>query len=321
MLAVPHGELVMIRKNARWGIILLSAMALGLPGVSSANSGSTACPEPLSKQVAKRSSKASGGSKFIRRIEGKSESEREAAIRDELLAGNLPEFLNQFTPVTLRGKSAAGEVVEITVCVSPDYLAVGSDEDFLRVPMGLDTAVQVASAYGAILPTRKIVDAIYAQSETHLTPRPMKPGAAMTSTDYYVRHNRGIDAQIKTAGKKVGTLTAGHKKDLVITNRLRAKPGRVAIYGWHRSNGKPIQPVSTVHGARYADYSHGVRLISNVAYVDGKETQITAILEDPQLARILNDEGPIPQVEKLVTKLGGGSVAMRTATARSGRDS
>lgn len=305
----------MLRQNARWSITLLTLFALSIPGISSGKAGTFSCPQKMSQHLSQNPSKASG-SKFAHQIEGKSEVDREAAIREELLAGNVPEFLTHFTPVTLRGKSKQGELVEITICVSPDYLAVGSDKDFLRVPMGLDTAVQVASANGFVLPTRKMVDAIYRQSETHLSPQPMTPGAAMSSTDYYVRHNRGIDKQRETAGKPLGALTAGHKKDLVLTNRLRAKPGRVAIYGWHRTNGKPIQPVSTVHGARYADYSHGVRLVSKVAYVDGKETPITDILENPQLASILNDEGTIPQLDKLVAKLGGGSAAIRAAAVR-----
>ena len=50
----------------------------------------------------------------------------------------------------------------------------------------------------------------------------------------------------------------------------RANPGKIAIYGWHRLNGAPIQPLSTVHGACYADYSHGIRLVSETVLVDGK---------------------------------------------------
>jgi hypothetical protein len=86
---------------------------------------------------------------------------------------------------------------------------------------------------------------------------------------------------------------AGQKKDVVLTNRLLAKPGRVAIYGWHEGAGRPIQPLSTVHGARYADYSHGVRLVSAVAYVDGYARALSDLLEDRRLARLVSDEGPI----------------------------
>jgi hypothetical protein len=80
---------------------------------------------------------------------------------------------------------------------------------------------------------------------------------------------------------------------LVLTNRLLANPDRVAIYGWHEDGGRPIQPLSTVHGARYADYSHGVRLVSAMAYVDGAARPLLDLLEDPRLARLVSDEGPI----------------------------
>jgi hypothetical protein len=100
-----------------------------------------------------------------------------------------------------------------------------------------------------------------------------------------------------------------------MTNRLWANLGRVAIYGWHRPDGTPIQPLSTVHGARYADYSHGVRLISLVAYVDGQARSLLELLEDPQFAETLSDEGPIRRVAELIQSLGG-SAADSAAMAR-----
>lgn len=39
-------------------------------------------------------------------------------------------------------------------------------------------------------------------------------------------------------------LLAGHKKDLVLTRRLVGRPDRVAIYDWHRLDGRPIHPLS-----------------------------------------------------------------------------
>ena len=101
----------------------------------------------------------------------------------------------------------------------------------------------------------------------------------------------------------LGSLIAGQKKDLVITSRLLAFPGRVAIYGWHRPNGMPIQSLSTVHGENYADYSHGVRLVSTIAYMDDKEVSLRNVLQDPQLAATVNSEGPIPNLPTLITSL------------------
>ena len=40
--------------------------------------------------------------------------------------------------------------------VMPDYLAIGSDEDFCRIPMGPITAQKLADLFGAVMPTRKL---------------------------------------------------------------------------------------------------------------------------------------------------------------------
>ena len=77
----------------------------------------------------------------------------------------------------------------------------------------------------------------------------------------------------------------------MLSNRLRRFPGRVAIYGWHRSPGDPIQPLSTVHGAQYVDYSHGVRLVSTTVVVDGRTRSIYDALQDSHIAPVFNREG------------------------------
>jgi len=291
-------------------------LLFSLPALALANYGSGPCSSALTDHIPSRPTPAAEGADFVHKVGDLNGEERERAIRDELLSGNLPEFLRDLTPVTLAGHNEKGEDVEIVFCVTPDYLAIGSDRDFLRIPMGLETAVTVASRFGFMLPTRKMVDAVYKESEAHLVPRPMTPGAEMVSTDYFARHDDTVDEQCKAKGVKLGELTSGHKKDLVLTNRLRAKPGRVAIYGWHQPGGKPIQPLSTVHGAEYADYSHGVRLVSEVVFVNGKRHSIFEVLQSPTLASILSDEGPIPQLARLVRDLGGQGANVRTAGVR-----
>ena len=126
--------------------------------------------------------------------------------------------------------------------------------------------------------------------------------AEMTSTEYYSQHNRLVEQQRRAKNIPLGSLLAGQKKDLVITNRLRDKPGRVAIYGWQHPNGKPIQSLSTVHDAEYADYSHGVRLVSTTAYVNGKKRSLYDLLEDPKLASMISKEGGIPDAAQLVAR-------------------
>jgi hypothetical protein len=69
----------------------------------------------------------------------------------------------------------------------------------------------------------------------------------------------------------------------------------VAIYGWHRSDGEPIQPLSLFHPNWYVDYSHGVRLVGSMMLVDGALRPVAEVLKDPSLAPLLSDEGPLSQ--------------------------
>ena len=201
----------------------------------------------------------------------------------------------------------------------PDYLAIGSNDDFVLIPMSLQTALEVAVTYGFILPTRKIVDAIFSQSAVHLTPQPLPAGPRMRSTAYYDAHNQKINKQRLALCCPLGELISGHKKDVVLTNRLIGREGKIAIYGWHHPSGDPIQPLSTIHGANYADYSHGIRLVSDVVLQDGQPRSIYEILEDPVLAPLLSDEGPLGKIRSLMAgnrqtqARAAGASAMRAA--------
>jgi hypothetical protein len=122
----------------------------------------------------------------------------------------------------------------------------------------------------------------------------------MRSTTYYQNHNRKIAEQRVAHDIALGSLVAGHKKDVVITNRLARMSDRIAIYGWQRPGGIPIQPLSTVHGAGYADYSHGIRLVSDIVLIDGKLRSVYDVLQDPQMASVLSEEGPIYHLPKIL---------------------
>jgi hypothetical protein len=251
-----------------------------------------AAPELIEKIPAAPAG-AISGEQFADSIFNVDRRERERAILDQLLKGNLPAFLRKLMPVALEHRNPAGKLLTATIFVMPEYLAIGADSDFLRIPMNLHTAVAVAERFGFLLPTRKMVDAIYSQCASRFAPQPLPAGPRMTSTEYYQMHNSLIDQQSRALGFTFGALAAGHKKDVVVTNRLIARPGQIAIYGWHRGIGDPIQPLSTVHGAGYADYSHGIRLVSRLALVEGGLRPVTDILLDQAFANVLSDEGTI----------------------------
>jgi len=254
----------------------------------------------LIKKISPRSPSAMTGSEFAKSVSAMDRPSREQAILSQIVKGNLPDFLRRLKPVQLVQTFGERKTVTATIFVMPDYLAIGSDRDFLLMPMSWYTASEIAVKFGFILPTKKMVDAIFKQSDFHLPPDPMPPGPRMRSVAYFSEHNRMIEKQRVALGCPLGALLSGHKKDVVLTNRLGDILGRVAIYGWHRLSGIPIQPLTIVHGANYADYSHGIRLISSVVLIDGEPRSIYEVLEDPKLAGILSDEGPIRKILQLM---------------------
>jgi len=265
--------------------------ALDIPALVSA--GRDTCAATHTRAIPNRPSGAPGGQSATARLAASAGSGRDNAVAQAVIAGNLPGFLRQLVPVTVSGTGADGRPARITLCVMPDYLALGSDSDFVRVPLGLPAASRIAERFEMVLPTTRMVDAIHAQASVRLRPAPMTPGAQMASTDYFLRHNATLESQRRSAGGALGMLVSGHKKDLVLSNRLESNPGRVAIYGWHQANGQPIQPLSTVHGANYADYSHGIRLVSRTAFINGQAVDLRDLLGDRRYAGLISDEGPI----------------------------
>ncbi len=236
-----------------------------------------------------RSSSAASGSEVVATCEHLRPVEREAVILRELLAGNVPPFLRELVFVPLGPPNAARPT---GVWVTPDYLAIGADDDFVRFPMVKRTALAVAKAAHACLPTAHLVDAIYATAPCKLTSPSHGAGALMASTGLYAVHSREIDERRGAAGCVLGELVAGPKKDLVRTPRELGTPDRLAIYGWFDERGAPIQPLSLKHSDKYVDFSHGTRLVSLDMVKDGEPRNVLDVLASSTDAALLSDEGP-----------------------------
>ncbi|MEQ9257651.1 MAG: hypothetical protein RIG84_00990 [Roseovarius sp.] len=264
-----------------------------LPAVPQTSAISGACPSRLARDIPRRSGGAKSAQAVLASVQGVDGVKRDQQVIGEILRGNVPDFLRNLVPVTISGRAGDGSSAKITICVTPDYLALGGDRDFVRLPLGLSAATRIADEFNMLLPTPRMVDMIYRSAAVRLSPSPMTPGAQMTSTAYFMRHNDTVEAQRRKVGAPAGALISGHKKDLVLTSRLASNRGRVAIYGWHRRNGQPIQPLSTVHGAGYADYSHGVRLVSRTAYLNGREVDLASLMSDARYAGLLSSEGAL----------------------------
>jgi hypothetical protein len=251
-------------------------------------------PREFLLTIPERPADAPTGSQFLQQIEMLSPADREAAIERELARGNVPEFLRTLKTIRLQFTETSGTIHNAECFVMPDYLAVGTDADFFRLPMTPMAAGRIAAQFRASLITTKLSDAIYAQSELKIMPAPLTKDREKAATFY--EHHRLIEADRQ--GRASDLLVAGIKKDVVLTNQLAGKPGQVAIYGWHYPDGKPIQPLYLGHAASYVDYSHGMRLMSDRVVVDGKPMPVAELLADPVLSSLISSEGPIQQGER-----------------------
>lgn len=226
---------------------------------------------------------------------------RDDMLIAEVLKGNIPEFMKNMVPVEI-----ADGAYKLTYYVTPDYVSIGDNQDYIRVPVGGAGAQRIADAFGCILPTPKMSDQIWQAAKVKLNPKPMSGMTStisgqtyspqqflakkMTDTDSFVEHNNIIQDQLQKSNHNVGDLVAGSKKDIVISNDVGS--GKLGIHGLHTSKGKAIQSGPTSHTADYRDYSHAVRLVDRFGILNGKRVDlINDVLKNPEYASLISNDG------------------------------
>ena len=244
------------------------------------------CAGPIRLPLPERGSSMTG-SAFYKVAAAFNWQQRDSLSVKEISNGNIPGFLRKLVPVTVNiTDSTNGRVLTATYYVAPDYLAVGTDLDWARINVTPMAGQRIANQLNCFLPTRKMVDDIYRASAVKLEPVPMY--AFRDSTPTMWQHHLIIEGQRK--GRP--GLIAGIKKDVVISGKISrdARPDRVAIYGWHQMDGKPIQPLYTGHTNRWVDYSQGIRLVWRRVKIGREWMDYTEVLRHPVYRRLLCDE-------------------------------
>jgi len=229
------------------------------------------------------------GSAFMEKIKDMTYLQREPLILQEIKSGNTPDFCKSFVDVTFHYK---GHVCNIQVM--PDYIAIGSNEDFCRIPVSPETAQEIADYFGCSLPTTRIVDSVSKAAMYRIAPITHKPvGNGNELVGMFILHNQEIEQALSAVGTgwdRTTSIVDGLKKDIVITNRLKTETGKVAIYGWYKPDGTCIQQLYLGHVHWYMDYSHGIRLVNSLVMLDGKPATIRQILNDKELYPLLSSE-------------------------------
>jgi len=245
------------------------------------------CQSARFLRIDKRNGTGMSGTEFYKLTTEMKWAQRDSIAEKAILSGNMPSFLFKLVEIsTSIVDSSTSKTIKASYWVTPDYLSIGTSDDWARIPLTPMTAQRIADSFDCFLPTRKMVNDIYAQAKVKLEPVPLF--AFRDSSIIFWHHHLIIEGQRK--GRE--GLIAGIKKDVVISDKLTRDPkkDRVAIYGWHKPDGNPIQPLYTGHVNWYVDYSHGIRLVSRKIKVNGKWMDYTDVMKDPVLKKLLCDE-------------------------------
>jgi hypothetical protein len=226
---------------------------------------------------------------FRKQAEKLSHDSYDSLVYKMFETGCTPKFMDEWKRIDCQITDSTGKIIHAFYFVKPDFLCVGTNEDFIRVPMQPKTAQRIANRLGAFLSTPKISDDIYKIADIKLQTEPLTENREASATFFY--HNDLIEKQ--RAGR-IG-LIAGHKKDVVLSSKIMQcdRPDREALYGWHMLDGTPIQNVYVGHVDWYVDYSHGIRLVRRDIWVDGIKMDYLDVFADKRLAPILTYEFPV----------------------------
>lgn len=249
------------------------------------------------------------GSEFAKTIEKLRGPEREKVLLDAVEAGEFPNAFD-IGPAGWPSVLIGGRLL---IRVSPDFFAVGTDADPYYIGGSTATAQTIAFAFDSILPSKKIAREISAAAAAggHLfslysvnpgapwyegdKPKDIEASGAFTAAN--VKRNKLLSNALGDSRWKV--LVDGHAKNILTqAGGLKGScgpQGCVTIYGAGGGtvDGWAIQQKFGGHSWDYVDYSHGIRLVSRHAVLDGKDVDLRDLFlsSDPSVVALVSDEG------------------------------
>ena len=273
--------------------------------------------------IPERPTNAPSGKQFMAAMKSKfgtdyanpaNQHKMEEFIMGEIARGNVPSFCRpengkEITVYSYTTDKNGKKIIDkskpsVTYKTSCDYVAIGSDKDYVRVPL-TPLAIRSLEKYGWKIPTATMTDQTYANADKKLAGIGLVGTQAdtqyMAGNGFIEKHNSKIEAQLTDAEKarlaKGQYLVAGHKKDIIISRYAIDHPRSLDFRGLY-INGKPIQ-TNPAHEDTYRDYSHGFRSVYEKVVIRNPDGTTTTMnyndaLKDPKTATALNGaEGAI----------------------------
>jgi hypothetical protein len=200
----------------------------------------------------------------------------------------------------------------------------------VRVNGSARTEQLVADLLDCSLLTAKLADAVWDQADVHIQPctmvRTPEDTLHMSETAWTIEHNYRINKKLidnlpaahaptenevlafGTKLPELAALVSTVGKHWILEEDALRHPGMAVNYGWHFSgityggssfepcvtgNGRLIQGRGYHHNPDHTDYSQTIVLVQNTCVVDGKQWLLCDLLQDPDLAGLANQSGPM----------------------------
>jgi hypothetical protein len=213
---------------------------------------------------------------------------RDDLVMAKICSDGLPEFMKTPVEITV---SENGNILKYYA--TPDYICIGTDSNYVRMPIMAKTMRALCDKMNMALSTRKMVNQVWNAAQAKMIPSPNGPPytEVMGSITKLLENENRIRLQLENVS--LGTLVSGIKKDVVNAKALTTAHDRLGIYGWIKKDSTPIQGLNCVsHNAQYVDYSQTLRGISRTMLLNGNEVDFYDIIKDQNLCSLISDEGP-----------------------------
>lgn len=279
-----------------------------LPETSTAHSETFTIPDRTA---------STGGTELLRQWGlnqdmNKKQEELTQKIIAEIEKGNVPDSCRNMKTITMQGADGT----KISFRTSAGYLAIGTNEDNIRVPLSGPMAKRITDHFGWTLPTAAMAATVDSRADIQLRIGGETYSnydlAHMADLEYARKHNVRAQKKLAEIAHQQGLtpeqlsqrLIRGEKKNIFIGQG--ATRGGIGIGGLLDGNGKNIQSYTYPHGAEkgpngepgfHGDYSQSIAVqdaMITVVTPDGKPHQVHLYdaLRDPQYAKILNPSEP-----------------------------
>jgi hypothetical protein len=225
---------------------------------------------------------------------------RHQLVLEQVAQHNMPDTWDDWVTVTVRGRK--GTVVAFEV--SPHGLRIGTNSDWVEVPLDGPHAAAAAEILGYSLCTAWMADQVYVQAKKHGGAihyfaaaeianslglygwnNDVPDGEKMKSPEFFQQRSILLQNWLHDHAIAPGTLVAGYFKTVVPPVDGLTRHGGLEMLGGHSDQGEKIQSLSGgFHGRSFFDYSHNIRLAKNVIRVQGQAMTLSEFFSSTKYA-------------------------------------